>query len=168
MLVLLKRTQNPAIFMTIIIKDVRTPTELIEGESIILEIEIENIGEEEARNFNITAEAIGAIIVEGEVRYVTIEIGSYDVVELSANAIGIYEIEWEPEIAGTFNLKTVVDPKGQVLEENKLNNELTIPVEVQEKPRPILYYEIVAIAIIIIITLLYFFREQITGFFRTI
>ena len=108
------------------------------------------------------------IIVEGEVRYVTVEIGSYDVVELSANAIGIYEIEWEPEIAGTFNLKTVVDPKGQVLEENKLNNELTIPVEVQEKPRPILYYEIVAIAIIIIITLLYFFREQITGFFRTI
>lgn len=110
-----------------------TTTEFVEGKAYTFEVEISNIGEEEADDFSLTLGASGIIIESGQVRWVSFAIGSSEIARLPTGSSESVDFIWEPEIAGAYTLVARADPSELVLEGDRTNNDVKLQIEVEER-----------------------------------
>lgn len=120
------------------------PSELVEDETYTIEVEVSNIGEEDAGAFSVALEADG------------VTIGSVDVRKLAAGSSKALQFSWTPEEAGTYTLKATVDPLDEVVESDETNNTAQVTVTVEKKPVPFPWWIIVVIAVLVVAAILYY------------
>jgi PKD repeat protein len=140
------------------------PTELVEGNTYVLEVLVSNTGEEEAENFVLLTQASGIIIEQGEVRWISQTIDSTEMDILLAGESRVIDVSWAPENSGAYTLKAIVDSNEQVLEADKMNNEVTLQIEIVKKTAS--GFNIIVILIILAAGsgIFYYYRSQIISF----
>ena len=98
------------------------PEYLQAGSSSTVTVRVYNGGAKNAANFEIILNAN-----EKQVESKKVDL-------LAAGADTEISFTWTPENAGLYTLKVIIDPKNEILENNKLNNELTKDVQVASRP----------------------------------
>jgi len=137
------------------------PTELVEGNTYVFEVLVSNTGEEEAENFILLTQASGIIIEQGEVKWISQTIDSTDIDILLAGENRVIDISWAPENSGAYTLKAIVDSNEQVLEADKINNEVSLQIEILGKT--VSWFNTIVILIILVAGsgIFYFYRTQV-------
>jgi hypothetical protein len=138
---------------------------VVEGEPSNVEVEVSNIGDFDANNVNLTVIANGVVIESDKVKYVSYTIGSIDIPIIGPKIVNTYFFNWEPEAPGTYSLKAVVDPLGEIFESEKMNNENLMNIVVEAKPSFTGYWIVIDIIVTLSIPLL-FFRKQVLKYIR--
>jgi PKD repeat protein len=140
------------------------PTKLVEGNTYVLEIEISNIGEEEALNFNLTLQGSGIVIEEGKVRWVSFSLGSSDIKLLPQGSSEDIDFTWKPEIAGEYTFTAKADPEEHILEGDRTNNEAQWQFEIEERAKLWPYLLIIAVSAIAVVGILLLVRPKTFSF----
>ena len=126
------------------------PTELVEDETYTIEVEVSNIGEEVAGAFSIMLEADG------------VGVGSMGIQQLAVGASETLQFSWTPEAAGAYTLKVTVDLLDEIVEGDETNNiaQTAETVETKLKPLPWAWIITAVIALLAVLTVLYFVLKK--------
>ena len=140
------------------------PTEFVERKTYTFGVEISNIGEEEATDFNLTLQASGIIIERGQVRWISFTVGSSQIERLTPGSTEAHDFSWEPDVAGAYTFVARADPQEQVLEGVRENNDAELQIEVEERPQIWPYLLITAVAALAVTGVLLLVRPQTFSF----
>jgi hypothetical protein len=143
------------------VSDVRVPTPIEVGNSYSVEVDVTNIGEEDAHNVNLTVIATGVVVIDSQVGYISDTIGSIEISTIAVGSKDVYTYTWEPDIAGAYTINAVIDPQGQIIEEEKINNEFGVQVEASEIAGVPWTQAIIVIMLVSIVAGLFYYRERI-------
>ena len=110
------------------------PTELLMRKPHTFEVEVSNIGEESAEDFNLTMQGSGVIVERGQVKWVSFTIGSSTIACLQVGTSEVIDFVWKPETAGAYTLSANADPSELILDGDKTNNEATMQIEIVKGP----------------------------------
>jgi subtilase family serine protease len=144
----------------LVVDSVNAYSVVVEGESSSVEVGVSNIGDVDAVDVNLTVVANGVVVDGDAVRYVSYVVGSIEIPVMGSGLVGTYFFDWVPGVAGSYSLKAVVDPLGDVFESEKVNNEGLISVVVEAKPSFTGYWIVIGIIVTLSVTLL-IFRKQV-------
>jgi len=137
------------------------PSELLEKKPYTLEVEVSNIGEEAAEDFNLTMQGSGIIVEKGQVKWISFTIGSSTIAWLQAGTSEVIGFEWKPETAGAYTLSANADPSELILEGDRTNNEATMQIEIEKGPEMWPYLLIGAVMAMTVLGILLLTRPQI-------
>jgi len=137
------------------------PSELLEKKPYTLEVEVSNIGEEAAEDFNLTMQGSGIIVEKGQVKWISFTIGSSTIARLQAGTSEVIGFEWKPETAGAYTLSANADPSELILEGDRTNNEATMQIEIEKGPEMWPYLLIGAVMAMTVLGILLLTRPQI-------
>jgi PKD repeat protein len=137
------------------------PSELLEKKPYTLEVEVSNIGEEAAEDFNLTMQGSGIIVEKGQVKWISFTIGSSTIAWLQAGTSEVIGFEWKPETAGAYTLSANADPSELILEGDRTNNEATMQIEIEKGPEIWPYLLIGAVMAMTVLGILLLTRPQI-------
>jgi PKD repeat protein len=142
-----------------------TPTQIVVGESYTISVEVTNIGEGEATDFEVTIEGSALIVENGDVRWISIDIGSNKIDRLPAGASQTVDFSFSPEIEGAYSLEAIADPTETLPEGSRENNVAEFQTEVENKPPNYTTQIVIGGAVIIALAVvLYYYREQVNKY----
>ena len=142
-----------------------TSTELVEGESVTLNVEISNIGEEEATEVDIIVEGSGLVVQDGDVGWISIDVGSSVIDRLPPGSTETLDFSWIPEIGGSYTMVAIADPLEKLLEGVRENNFAELQIEVEARARLNIYMLAIAgIAVLALAGALYLYRAEVSRF----